>query len=285
VRVELIQSPYDLGREGVAVGAGPDRIVDAGAVEALAAAGHEVDVVRVTPRSEESNEVGASFELLHRLSEAVSAAVERGALPIVLAGNCLSSVGTVAGLGRDVGVVWLDAHADFNSEDTTASGFLDGMGVSVLTGTGWRNLRESVPGYRSVPEENVVLVGIRDVDDAEQERLEASGVRVVPPAETEPGVAQALDDLRGRTGDVYLHIDLDVLDPSEGNANRLAAPGGLAAGEVERVVDAVAERLNVRAAAFTSYDPGADGEGTIAAIACALVTRIAAHAEAGAPAR
>lgn len=262
------------------MGAGPDRIVAAGAVDALAAAGHEVEVVRIVSQREETNEVGASFELLRRLSEAVSAALERGAFPVVLAGNCVSSVGTVAGLGRDVGVVWLDAHADFNTSDTSASGFLDGMGASLLTGTGWLELRESVPGYRAVEEENVVLVGIRDVDDAERERLEASAVHVVPPAATDPGADEALDGLRERIRDVYLHIDLDVLDPSEGRANAWAAPGGLNAAEVARIVDAVAERLTLRAAALTAYDPAADGDGTIPAIATALLTRIAQHAEA-----
>lgn len=276
--------PYHLGHEGVGVGAGPDRLVEAGAVEALSAAGHEVAVARVAPRTDETNEVGASFEVLRRLSEAVSAALERGVFPLVLAGNCLSSVGTVAGLGRDVGVVWLDAHADFNTHDTSASGFLDGMGVSVLTGTGWRTIRETIPGYRVLDEENVLLVGIRDVDDAERERLEASGVHVVPPTKTDSGVGEALDRLRERSGDVYLHVDLDVLDPSEGRANHWAAPGGLSTAEVERIVGDVGERLTLRAAALTAYDPAADRDGTIPAIAAALLTRIAALAQAQAEA-
>jgi arginase len=275
MRISLVTAPYHLGHEGVSVGAGPDRLLDEGAVEALEDAGHEVDVVRVVPRAESTNEIGASFEIVRRVSEAVSRAVEDGAFPIVLSGNCLSSIGIVAGLGRDVGIVWLDAHADFNTPESSLSGFADGMALAVLTGTGWNTLRETVPGYRIVPEQNAVLVGIRDVDDGERERLEGSPLQVVEPGgDIEP----ALKALRGRVEDAYLHIDLDVLDPSEGRANHFAAPGGLSADAVEQVVSAVTSRLTVRAAALTAYDPAADAEGRIPPIANRLLTRIAAGA-------
>jgi arginase len=275
MRISLVTAPYHLGHEGTSVGAGPDRLLDEGAVERLEAAGHEVGVVRVVPQAESTNEIGAAFEIVRRVSEAVSGAVEDGAFPIVLSGNCLSSIGIVAGLGRDVGIVWLDAHADFNTPESSQSGFADGMGLAVLTGSSWDTLRETVPGYRIVPEENAVLVGIRDVDDGEQKRLDRSPLQVVAPG-TE--VAPALDALRGRIEDVYLHIDLDVLDPSEGRANHFAAPGGLSADAVEQVLSAVTGGLAVRAAALTSYDPAADAEGRIPAIANRLLTRIAAEA-------
>jgi arginase len=277
VRISLIQVPYHLGREDVGMGAGPGRL-EAGAVAALAASGHEVEVVRVRRDDGETNEVGASFEVVRRVADAVARAVERGAFPLAVSGNCMSSIGVVAGLGRDVGVVWLDAHADFNTPESSLSGFQDGMGLSILTGTSWRALRETIPGYRSVAEANVVLVGIRDVDPLEQERLDRSAVAVVALGES---VERALDGLRERVEGVYLHVDLDVLDPSEGRANEYAAPGGLTAAEVERIVTAVAERAPLRGAAITAYDPAADSEGTIPGIAAALAARIAAAAEAG----
>jgi arginase len=275
MRISLVTAPYHLGHEGVSVGAGPDRLLDEGAAEALEAAGHEVDVVRVVPQAESTNEIGAAFEIVRRVSEAVSRAVEDGAFPLVLSGNCLSSIGIVAGLGRDVGIVWLDAHADFNTPESSGSGFADGMGLAVVTGSSWNTLRETVPGFQIVPEENALLVGIRDVDDGERRRLDGSPLQVVEPgADVEP----ALDALRARIQDVYLHIDLDVLDPSEGQANHFAAPGGLTAEAVEQVVSATTGRLAVRAAALTSYDPAVDGDGRIPPIANRLLTRIAAEA-------
>jgi arginase len=278
MRISLVTAPYYLGHEGVSVGAGPDRLLDEGAVEALEDAGHEVDVVRVVPQAGSTNEIGASFEIVRRVSDAVSRAVEDGAFPIVLSGNCLSSIGIVAGLGRDVGIVWLDAHADFNTPESSLSGFADGMGLAVLTGTSWDALRETVPGYRIVPAENVVLVGIRDVDDGEQGRLDGSPLQVVEPGRAVDAIGPALDSLRGRVEDAYLHVDLDVLDPSEGRANEYAAPGGLSADAVEQVVSAVTTRLTLRAAALTAYDPAADADGRIPPIANRLLTRIAAEA-------
>jgi arginase len=280
VRVALIQVPYHLGHEGVGMGAGPDRLVDAGAVEELTSAGHDVDVVRIGRRNGETNEIGASFEVVRRVAETVAEATGRGAFPLVLSGNCMSSIGVVAGLGRDVGVVWLDAHPDFNTTEESLSGFADGMGLSILSGTGWRALRETVPGYRAVPESNVVLVGIRDINPPEQERLEASAVEVIAPAEATERIGPALDRLRGRVADAYLHLDLDVLDPSEGRANEYAAPGGIAAADVERIIDAVGDRLAIRGAAVTAYDPAADPEGRIPNTAARLMARIAAAAQA-----
>jgi arginase len=277
VRIALIQVPYHLGRENVGMGVGPGRL-EAGAVAALGASGHDVEIVRVRRKGGETNEVGASFDVVRRVADAVAEAVERDAFPLVVSGNCMSSIGVVAGIGRDVGVVWLDAHADFNTPESSLSGFQDGMGLSILTGTGWRALRETIPGYRPVAEANVVLVGVRDVDRLEQERLDRSAVVVVAPRAS---AELALDGLGERVEGVYLHIDLDVLDPSEGRANEYAASGGLAAAEVERIVTAVAERAPLRGAAVTACDPAADSEGTIPGIATALLARIAAAAEAG----
>ena len=276
MQIALIQVPYHLGHENVGMGAGPSRL-EPSALAALRASGHDVEVVRVRRGDSETNEIGASFDVVRRVAETVAAAVERGAFPLVVSGNCMSSIGVVAGSGRELGVVWLDAHADFNTPESSLSRFQDGMGLSILTGTGWRALRETIPGYRPVAEENVVLVGVRDVDPLEQERLDRSAVAVAAGGE---GVERALDGLAGVDG-VYLHVDLDVLDPSEGRANEYAAPGGLLAADIERIVAAVGERAPIRGAAVTAYDPAADPEEAIPAIAAALTTRIAAAAEAG----
>jgi arginase len=280
VRIALIQVPYHLGHEGVGMGAGPDRLLEAGAAGSLTDAGHDVEIVRVARRNGETNEIGASFEVVRRVAEAVARATAGNAFPLVLAGNCMTSVGVVAGLDRGVGVVWLDAHADFNTPETTQSGFQDGMGLSILTGSGWRALRETVPGFRAVPEANVVIVGVRDVDLAEQERLDASAIQVVAPDDT-ARADEALERLREHVEAVYLHIDLDVLDPAEGRANEYASPGGLAAAEVERLVGAVGGRFAIRAAAVTAYNPAGDPEGRIPPLAATFMSRIAAGAETG----
>jgi arginase len=270
LRVALVVVPYHLGHEGIGMGAGPDALVEAGLAEALESDGHEVELVRVGRDGRSTNEVAASFEVLRAVAERVGEAAATGAFPLALAGNCMTSIGVVAGLDRDVGVVWLDAHADFNTPETTTSGFADGMGLSILTGTGWEALRATVPAYRPVSDGNVVLVGIRDVDRAERERLDRSRVAVLGPRDVD-AIGAALDDVRTRVSDVYLHLDLDVLDPAEGRANPFAVDGGLSADEVERVVAAVGERLRIRGASLTAYDPAVDPEERIPPTALRLV--------------
>ncbi|MDQ3670025.1 MAG: arginase family protein [Actinomycetota bacterium] len=272
-RVALLQVPYHLGHEGVGMGGGPDAIVEAGLARALESAGHEVDLVRVAPSEEATNEIAASFDVLRAVAISTREAVERGAFPLVLAANCMTSVGIVAGIGRDVGVVWLDAHPDFNTAEGTTSGFADGMGLSILTGTGWNAMRETVPGYRVVPEERVVLVGIRDIAASEAQRLEGSRLAAVPPGEIDALVTR-LDALQKRCSDVYLHLDLDVLDPGEGRANEYAVEGGLSANEVAAALAGVAERFSVRGAAMTAYNPAVDPDDRIPQVALRMATLI-----------
>jgi arginase len=277
LRVALVVVPYHLGHEGIGMGAGPDALVEAGLADALESDGHEVELVRVGRDGRSTNEVAASFEVLRAVAERVGEAAATGAFPLALAGNCMTSIGVVAGLDRDVGVVWLDAHADFNTPETTTSGFADGMGLSILTGTGWGAMRATVPGYRPVAEANVALVGIRDVDPAEKERLERSPVAVIEPQDV-GAAGTVVDRLRARVSDVYFHLDLDALDPSEGRANAFAVDGGLRADDVELVVRRIAERLRIRAASVTAYDPAADAGARIPPTALRLARSIVACA-------
>ena len=244
-RPTLIEVPYHLGRpEGPAT--------EGTRVLSATLADDGVRVITVEQPDATWNEIADSFAVVRALADAV-----RGAdLPVVLAANCNSCLGTVSGIGSGVGVVWFDAHDDFNTPDTTATGFLDGMGLALLTGAGWPRLRE---GIATVPEEHVVHVGARDLDATERERLQHSAIRVA----RRPPLDDALDELRTRVDAVYVHIDLDVLDPSVGRANSLAADDGLLTDEHADAIDAIASRFEIRAAAFTWYDPTCDPEGRI----------------------
>jgi arginase len=187
----------------------------------------------------------------------------------VLGGNCVSCLGTTAGVRdeRELGVVWLDAHADFDTPEDNLSGFTDVMGLSVLTGRCWRALRETIPGFRAVHQHDVVLVGTRDLEDYQQERLAASRLTVVQGTVDPNALFGALDALKRRVDQVYLHVDLDVLDTSVGYANPYAAAGGP---DLSTVISAIIEtfkRFEVPAAALTAYDPRVDGSGGIAAAA------------------
>ena len=257
--LSLISVPYHLGAPAVGMGRGPTALLERhGFAGAL---GDDVEVAVVDAPDASRPEIARIFELARALSGLVRGARADGRLPLVLAGNCNSCLGTVAGLESDrLGVVWFDAHADFDTPEDNESGFLDVMALSTLTGACWRALRSSIPGFREVAEAHVILVGARDLEPYQRARLEASRIRVVRSGPLEP----ALDELRERTRDVYLHVDLDVLDPSEGRANEYAAPGGLSVAELEAALRLIGARFDVAAAAITAYDPACDPDGAIA---------------------
>ena len=261
--IALIEVPYHLGREGVGLGAGPRPLRDAIGGDAV-----------VVGRGDGfPNEVQASVAVVRQLAGAVRSAVRDGRFPVVLAGNCMTSLGTVAGLdSRGLGVVWFDAHADFHTPDTSETGFLDGMPLAMLTGSGWAAVRATVPGLRPVAEERVVLVGARSIDDGEDTRLARSRVAVV----RRPPVDDALERLPADVRDIYLHVDLDVLDPSEGKASWWAEPDGFTLDEVEGALAAVGNRFRIRALALTAYDPSCDPDGRIPAAAASIVARVRA---------
>jgi arginase len=144
----------------------------------------------------------------------------------------------------------------------------------------WRALRETVPGFAVVDERHVVLVGTRDLEPYQRDRLQGSDVRVVPGAIAADQLDEALHALRAQIGHVYLHVDLDVLDTAVGRANPYAAAGCPNLDGVLTAIDATFARFSVVAAALTAYDPRVDESGAIASAAPSIAGRIAAHAAA-----
>src|SRR5262249_24228405 len=138
------------------------------------AIGSETVVVSAPAPRPVPNEIADSFDVIRSVRGAVRETVQDDRFPLVLAVNCFTSLGTVAGVGREVGVVWFDAHGDFHTPESTPTGFLDGMGLAMLTGDGWGEMRE---GLRTVPAENALLVAARDFEQTEADRIAASALR------------------------------------------------------------------------------------------------------------
>jgi arginase len=278
--------PYELGRLRDGVGRGPERLVELGAEEALAAAGVPVRTEVVELAEEFSNEVDASFELVRLVAARVRAAVRERAFPVVLSGSCFAAVGVVAGLDEwSPGVVWFDAHADFNSPETTISGYFDGMGLAVLTGGAWQGLLATVPGARPVPETAVVLAGARDFDEPEERRLEASDVAHLSAdsVSSPESLLRSVAGLRPAPTGLYLHVDLDVLDIREAHVNVYSVPDGLSAARLESLVAAVLDEAPVRAVSLTAYDPRCDVGDRVPPIARRLLGLVAEHVAGGSP--
>jgi arginase len=275
--LRLIAFPYHDGVREVGMGLGPLRLVeDPCFVGALEQAGWSVVHDDVPAVNSGLPEVARVVELARRLAGHVSRATDAGAFPLVLAGNCNSCLGTAAGIGgHELGVVWFDAHADFDTPDDNVSGFFDVMALAILTGNGWGALRRTIPGLTPVDERNVVLAGVRDLEPHQRDRLERSRLNVVHG----PGdLAPALEGFGPGVRRVYLHVDLDALDAEEGRANGFAAHGGPSLERLLEWIDAVFDRYEIAAAAMTAYDPQVDGDGAVATAAGEIARSIGRRA-------
>jgi len=223
--VRFIAVPYDSGYPGLRMGAGPEHLLNNGLSKELRSQKRRPSVTIVRHDSDPPAEVATAFELDGLVSNQVRQALANGEIPLVLSGNCNTAVGTLAGAGPEgLGVAWFDAHGEFNTPETTTTGFIDGMGLAIAVGHCWKAMVRGVPGFSAVPEENVVMAGVREVDPAERARLDASGVAVVGADLIEKkgwrALAAALDNLKTRVSRVYVHVDLDVLDAGKvGKAN------------------------------------------------------------------
>ncbi|MBB5873973.1 arginase [Allocatelliglobosispora scoriae] len=164
--------------------------------------------------------------LYDHVAETVGTIVAGGGRPEVYSGDCTTSLGVVAGLQRAgiaPAIVWFDAHGDVQTVETTASGYIGGMPLRVLTGYRPELIATGL-GLRPVPETDVLLVDARDLDPPEAAYLESSAITVRPVSEIAAGV---LPD-----GPIYLHLDLDVASPDDVPGLRFPVPGGPSLAEV-----------------------------------------------------
>jgi arginase len=183
-----------------------------------------------------------------RLKERVERIVEDGALPIALGGDHSMAMGSIAGLqkkmGNRMGLLWIDAHGDFNTPDTTLTGNIHGMPLAVVTGRGDRRLLDIGP-FPGVLEDHVVLFGVRDLDHGEMRNLRDSGVTVISTRDImERGFSYCLERALAIVCEgvdrVHLSFDMDSIDPMFCPGTGTAVPGGL----VDREVIYLAERLH-----------------------------------------
>lgn len=218
------------------MGAGPEALVEGGLFDRLSSDGLDARLRVVELGGSSRHEVASAFELAGLISEGVRSSLNAGAFPLVLSGNCNGCVGALGGLGGK------DPERSCGSTATRTSTLRRLRPVALRTAWGsiavghcWRGMAARVPDFEPVPEANAVLVGAREIEPGERERLLASGVGVVAP---KTGLLEELDaalvGLSERVRGVYLHTDLDVLDPATvGKANEFAPAGGLTVEEVE----------------------------------------------------
>lgn len=268
---QLIGVPFDLHRRELRMGATPRALLPHLARLALPWAG---EPVLLEPAGLTGEQEGDLAQIAAALSAAVRQAREAGALPVIIGGDCLTAIGTLGGLdGAAAGVVWIDAHGDFNTPATTPSGYLGGMPLAALAGRCLPALTGAAGIQTPVAEAQIVLLGARDLDPPEQAALAASQVSMLTTAQVrdEMGELQRLLARLGEHGPIYLHIDVDVLDPALMPGVVYPTPNGLTLDELAELLQTVRACCEPIAIALTAVNVTEGSEEVILAAATRVV--------------
>lgn len=277
----LIGAPVDSGKRSRGCLMGPDCYRTAGLAEALTGLGHKLrDMGNLTPAefkpddpSEHLYRLNETIAWTYRLQRAGHDAMSKG-LPIFLGGDHSLSLGSVAGVaahaheqGRPQFVLWLDAHSDFHTPQTTGSGNLHGTPLGYVTGQ---------PGFGSfpklahpIPEENVCILGLRSVDGPEREMLQASRIRYHDMRSIdETGIAKPLasflDHVAKAGGALHVSLDVDFLDPSFAPAVGTTVPGGATIREAHLVMEMISDSGLMTSLDLVELNPYLDDRGKTA---------------------
>ncbi|KPP84065.1 MAG: arginase [Rhodobacteraceae bacterium HLUCCA08] len=275
----LIGAPVDSGKTRQGCLMGPDAYRTAGLPEALIDLGHDLrDLgdVAADPCAADRDGVfalGPTIGWTNGLSRAGQAALDQG-VPIFLGGDHALSLGSVhaaaahaARRGRPLFVLWLDAHADFHTPETTTSGNLHGTPLAYVTGLEGFDGFPPVP--HPVPQENVCILGLRSVDRAERAVLEPSPVRRHDMrAIDEHGIAALLGaflgDVAARGGMLHVSLDVDFLDPAVAPAVGTTVPGGATVREAHLVMELIHDSGLMTSMDLVELNPMLDERGRTA---------------------
>ncbi len=273
MNIDVVSIPYRYDQRSEGLGAGPEALLATGLVNELSSGGVPIGGIAVAELDAEAVEPGrTALNIGHlgaRTAELVAAARGRGAGVLVLAGDDTAAVGVVAGMqsaggaGERIGIVWIDAHGDFNTPETSYSGILAGMPLAILAGLAGPLWREAAGLLAPIPTDRILLVGARELDEKEETLLQSTEVRVVRDAQLRDTsiLTDAVQRLANRCQSLVLHVDLDVLDPRFVPSASTPAPNGLTVAELIGILRNVLQTGKVAVIALSSLNPGAGSRG------------------------
>jgi arginase len=288
MRISLMSVPMDLGADRRGVDMGPSAILYAGLSDKLRTLGYEVEHLDAVDVPEpETRAVGEPtlkyldqiVPITRETASHVAYHLAEGALPIVLGGDhsiALGSVGGVAQIRRPIGLIWFDAHGDFNTDETTPSGNIHGMILAALCGVGDLRLVNAAGSDAHVDPSHTAIVGTRDLDDGERKLLRAAGVRVYTMAEIDRrGMAEvtreAIELAGNGTNGIHVSFDMDIVDPTEAPGVGTPVPGGVTYREAHLAMELVAESGRLIALDVVEVNPILDRENRTATLAAELI--------------
>jgi arginase len=268
MRIDVITVPYRYDEPNQGLGAGPAALVRGGVVEQIRSAGHTVTDPVAAHLSDDEREPGQTAVNIGKLGAntagLVRTAREANARVLALVGEDTAVIGIVAGMqqahgaGARIGVVWIDAHGDFNTPKTSYSGILAGMPVAILAGLHGPRMRAAAGQLAPIPTERILIVGARDLDNQEESLLDATSVGLVTGKQLrqERVLADAIESLNQWCDLLVLHIDLDVLDPEFVPSASTASPDGIDIATLASIAEAVYATGNVAVTVIGSLNPG-----------------------------
>jgi arginase len=291
-RCTIIGVPMDLGAGRRGVDMGPSAIRIAGLNQAIALLGYQVTdagnlhvappeaVAQVHTRARFLPEIAAASE---ELAHMVEAALADDAVPVVLGGDHSIAIGSVAGVAAHyrkrrgpVGIIWLDAHADCNTPETTPSGNIHGMPLAALLGHGAKELTEVAGFAPKVLPEHTAIVGARSIDPGEREMLRALGVRVFTMTEIDERgmstcIEEAIQVATLNTAGIHVTMDMDFVDPFYAPGVGTPERGGVTYREGHLAMEKIANSGRVVSVELTEVNPLYDSANQTAQLAVEMI--------------
>ncbi|MBV9228939.1 MAG: arginase [Chloroflexi bacterium] len=288
MHIRIIGAPMDLGADRRGVDIGPSAIRYAGLTEHLHRLGHTVhDSGNLSIPQPESQPVGSShlkylepiIKVAEDLARLVSMALRENEFPLILGGDHSIALGSISGAAsehKNIGVIWIDAHADFNTEETTPSGNVHGMVLAALAGLGNSRLTHISGWAPKVSAGRIVIIAARDLDPGEQELLRGHHIHVFTMSDIDQrGISVVLQEaiaIAGRDGNpIHLSLDLDALDPREAPGVGTPVRGGLSYREAHLAMEMIANTHQVVSMDVVEVNSILDRENATAKLAVELI--------------
>ena len=286
--IQIIGVPIDLGQTQRGVEMGPAAMRYAGLASSLTTLGHqirdsgniEVPIRETLAEEQQQHYLPSIRRTCEATYEIVRRAVEQEHIPLLLGGDHTLAIGSIGGSTHTTpaGLIWIDAHGDFNTPRTTLTGNIHGMTLALLLGDGYPELVDAGrPGPKLQPED-VVMIGIRDLDPEERTRLRDSGITVYTLRDIdERGIGavtrEALERLEHRDR-VHVSLDMDALDPQAAPGVGTTSPGGLTRREAQLLMEIIADSERCCALDIVEINPILDQHNQTARLAVELAASL-----------
>lgn len=300
MKVRIIEMPLDYGASRRGADMGPSAIRLAGLRDKLTSLGIESDdlypPIQVPPqeyidpateiRVDNAKHLGPILDSCSQLATHVESVLRAGDFPLVLGGDHSIALGSLAGVaaahgaaGLTQGVLWIDAHGDFNTTETTPSGNIHGMILAASCGLGIPELTEFYNPERKIDPKNVCYIGIRDIDPKERLLMKEAGVHAYTVSDIERwGIARIIEGITeffaSRVDTVHVSFDIDAIDPRFAPGVGISVPGGLTYREVLFLMEELAKTELVSSADVVEVNPIHDIRNVTAEMAVTLIGRL-----------